>query len=101
MSISDALATQLLNAAPDPTVMVDSEGAIIYANARVETMLGYTPDELIGQPIEVLLPHRVRGSHPSHRGNFFKKTQGQGHGQQFGVVRVAKGWCRDTGRNQS
>jgi PAS domain-containing protein len=37
MSISSALATQLLNAAPDPTVMVDSEGAIIYANARVET----------------------------------------------------------------
>lgn len=90
MSISSTLATQLLNAAPDPTVMVDSEGAIIYANARVETMLGYTPDELIGQPIEILLPHRVRESHPSHRGNFFKKPRARAMGSNLELYALRK-----------
>jgi protein-histidine pros-kinase len=70
--------------------MVDSEGAIIYANARVETMLGYTPDELIGQPIEILLPHRVRESHPSHRGNFFTKPRARAMGSNLELYALRK-----------
>ena len=42
MDITDELATQLLNAAPDPTVIVGQQGIIIYANARVAEVLGYT-----------------------------------------------------------
>lgn len=90
MSISGALATQLLNAAPDPTVMVDSEGAIIYANARVEPVLGYTSEELIGKPIEVLLPHRIRDAHPTHRGNFFKKPKARAMGSNLELYALRK-----------
>jgi PAS domain S-box-containing protein len=71
MDITDELATQLLNAAPDPTVIVDQRGTIIYANARVSEVLGYTNQELVGEVIEVLIPERARAGHPQHRENFF------------------------------
>ena len=71
MDITDELATQLLNAAPDPTVIVDQQGTIIYANARVTEVLGFTNQELVGKAIEVLMPERVRAGHPEHRENFF------------------------------
>ena len=51
MDITDELATQLLNAAPDPTVIVDQQGTIIYANARVSEVLGYNNQELVGEAI--------------------------------------------------
>ena len=75
MIISDALATQLLNVAPDPTVIVDGNGTIIYANARVPDVLGYTPEEIIGKPVEVLLPLSAREGHPKHRSSFFEKPR--------------------------
>jgi protein-histidine pros-kinase len=62
MDITDELATQLLNAAPDPTVIVDQQGTIVYANARVTEVLGYSHQELVGEMVEVLLPERVRGT---------------------------------------
>ena len=71
MDITDELAIQLLNAAPDATVIVDRQGMIIHANARVAEVLGYTSEELINKPVEILLPERVRSAHPGHRDNFF------------------------------
>lgn len=71
--VSRRQARQLLDAAPDPTVIVDGQGMIVYANARVVDVLGYAPEELIGEPVEVLLPERFRTAHPTHRGNFFTR----------------------------
>lgn len=53
----------LLDALPDATVMVDREGRISIANHLAEQMFGYSPGELIGQMVEVLLPARVRAKH--------------------------------------
>ena len=80
MDISDELATQLLNAAPDPTVIVDRQGVIIYANARVTEVLGYSSQELIGQAVEVLLPERARDGHPGHRESFFSRPNARAMG---------------------
>ena len=71
MDITDELAIQLLNAAPDATVIVDQQGMIIHANARVAEVLGYTSEELINSSVETLLPERLRSAHPGHRDNFF------------------------------
>ena len=60
----------ILDAAPDPTVVVDGEGRIVFANLQVERILGYAPSDLVGQAIEVLVPERYRGSHVGHRGRF-------------------------------
>ncbi len=60
----------LLHLAPDPTVIVDEDGRIIFASARVLPVFGYESDELIGEPVEVLLPERFHDSHLTHRQSF-------------------------------
>jgi PAS domain S-box-containing protein len=57
----------LLDVAPDAMVVSDRSGHILLANAQAERLLGYAPEELIGQPVEVLLPERFRGRHVEHR----------------------------------
>jgi PAS domain S-box-containing protein len=56
-----------LDVAPDAIVVVDLSGAIHAVNSRTEATFGYRADELIGQPLEILLPHRFRGGHIASR----------------------------------
>jgi PAS domain S-box-containing protein len=57
----------LLEAAPDAIVGVDRDGRIVLANAETERTFGYRREELVGQPIEILVPEVVRGMHAKHR----------------------------------
>jgi len=57
---------QLVDAAPDGMVVVDQGGAIVLVNVETERMFGYARDELIGQPIHLLVPERLRARHPEH-----------------------------------
>ena len=67
----DAGAEQVLAASPNPVVAVDGQGLIAYANPRAEEALGWPADELIGQPVETLIPERLRDRHVQHRATFF------------------------------
>jgi len=60
----------LLEAAPDAAVIVDAAGLIVIVNAQTERLFGYHRDELIGQPVEVLMPLRYRQAHRTHRGHY-------------------------------
>jgi two-component system sensor histidine kinase/response regulator len=60
----------LLEAAPDAMVISDRDGHIHLVNAQAEKLFGYRRDELIGQPVEMLVPARLRGAHPGHRQSF-------------------------------
>ena len=71
MDVSDTLAKHLLDAVPDPNVVIDADGRIQYVNGRVKDVFGYAPAELIGQPMEVLLPERFRDVHPNYRNAYF------------------------------
>jgi PAS domain S-box-containing protein len=90
MDITDELAKQLLNAAPDPTVIVDPQGTIIYANARVAEVLGYTNQDLIGEAVEVLVPERLRAAHPRHRESFFRHPNARAMGDTLELYAVRK-----------
>ena len=62
-------------ASPSGTLLVDQEGRIVLANAHVEELFGYQREDLIGAPIEILLPERYAAKHPGHRANFFNAPQ--------------------------
>ena len=61
----------LLEAVPDALIGVDPSGAIRFANHHAELLFGYDHDELVGLPLETLVPESLRKTHASHRENFF------------------------------
>jgi PAS domain S-box-containing protein len=68
---SDTLFEQLLDAAPDATVGVDRAGTIVFANAQALRLFGYTREELLGRPIEVLVPDDMVAAHRGLREKYF------------------------------
>ncbi|MFO0745125.1 MAG: PAS domain S-box protein [Myxococcota bacterium] len=67
---SSDLYRQLVDGVPDAVVAVDSKGVIVLVNRQVESTFGYLRAELVGQPVEVLLPERFRERHHGHRASF-------------------------------
>ena len=61
---------KIVEAAPCGIVMIDGQGRIALVNPQAELMFGYAPTELIGNPLEMLLPERLRGAHAGHRQTF-------------------------------
>ncbi len=57
----------LLEAAPDAMVCIAADGRIVLVNAQAERLFGYQRAELIGQPVEILVPDAARAVHPGHR----------------------------------
>jgi PAS domain S-box-containing protein len=68
---SEATGQALLEAASEGIVLINSGGRITLMNTAAERMFGYTDNELLGQPLEILLPERVRGVHVEHRAGYF------------------------------
>jgi PAS domain S-box-containing protein len=61
----------VVEATPSGMLMVDQAGTIRLVNAELEKQFGYSRQELLGQPVELLIPERFRAQHPTHRANFF------------------------------
>jgi PAS domain S-box-containing protein len=64
---SDVFFRNLLESAPDAMIIVDDSGKMLLVNRQALEMFGYQRDEMIGAPIEILLPHSVRVGHVSQR----------------------------------
>ena len=67
---SEAYFRILLESAPDAMIIVDETGQIAIVNGQSEQMFGYSREEMLGQPIELLLPDNMRKSHVEHRQNY-------------------------------
>jgi PAS domain S-box-containing protein len=61
----------VVESAPNAIVMIGPTGLIEMVNAQTERVFGYSRNELLGQPIEMLVPERYRHNHPGLRTSFF------------------------------
>jgi PAS domain S-box-containing protein len=66
---------ELLESAPDAMVIVNGEGLIVLVNSQTERLFGYPRGDLLGQPVELLVPVRFRDRHPGHRQGFFSQPR--------------------------
>lgn len=62
----------VIEQAPDGVVLLDDGGLIVYANARISGLFGFAPADLMGRPIEVLIPERFHHQHVGHRGTYLQ-----------------------------
>jgi len=57
----------IFEASPDGCLVVDSEGVILDFNPQVEALFGWSREDLLGQPVETLVPEAQRPAHAHHR----------------------------------
>jgi len=80
----------LLEAAPDAMLIVGADGKLVLINAQTERLFGYSRAELLGMPIEVLVPERFRGRHPQHRNGYFGSPKARPMGAGLDLYALRK-----------
>ncbi|HTT75369.1 MAG TPA: ATP-binding protein [Candidatus Binataceae bacterium] len=100
---------EYFKAAGDGLIIVNCKGFIVEANPSAERLFGYSQGELLGQPVELLLPDTLHGVHRQHRENYFaiprNRSMGTGlnlagrrkDGSQF-LIEVGLTYARGTER---
>ncbi len=83
--VVEARFSNLLESTPDAIVMVNVTGRVVMVNSQAERMFGRLRADLIGKPVEALLPNRYRSAHHGHRGAFFSqpRTRAMGAGLEL------------------
>lgn len=76
---------RLFEASSDANILADHQGLIISINSRVEQLFGYSRDELLGQPVEILVPEDVQQEHAEQRSRYIHKPAAwaQAHSRAF------------------
>jgi two-component system, sensor histidine kinase len=69
------LARSALNAAPDAMIIIGGSGVIHFVNRQVHSLFGYTHEEIVGQPVEVLMPERFHARHVGHRERYWSAVR--------------------------
>ncbi|HEX7840687.1 MAG TPA: ATP-binding protein [Kofleriaceae bacterium] len=83
MSVLSRHYSQLIDTAPDALVVVRDDAHIELVNVQTETMFGYSRNELLGQPLELLIPERFRAGHLGHMSRFFVNPVTRPMGSSF------------------
>ena len=86
----DEQTCQLLDVMPDPVVLMREDGRIACANSRAAKLLGYTPDELVGLPLETIVPARFRKRHAEHLEAYLAAPVVRPMGSNFGLAALCK-----------
>lgn len=69
-AVAEARFRGMVEVAPDAIIIVDRTGKMVLVNGQAETLFGYSRDEMLGQPVELLLPDRFLGPHSQYRFNY-------------------------------
>lgn len=90
MGNSSKLFNKILNSIQISLIMVDAKGIIISANHYTEELFGYGQSELIGNPVEILVPERFKKNHTKQRENYIRlpKLRPLGQGRHFYGLRI-------------
>lgn len=87
--VSERRFSDLFEFSPDAIVITNRNGLIVEANQQVATVFGWTPAELVGQPVEVLMPANLRTGHPSLRERYLQsalpRAMGSGRDDLLGL----------------
>lgn len=85
MNVDATHLTSLFENATEGIILTNGAGNIILVNPAAERVFGYAAHELIGNPIEVLIPDHVRPSHHAMREGFYKRPSNRvmGHGRDL------------------
>ncbi|HWS27367.1 MAG TPA: ATP-binding protein [Xanthomonadales bacterium] len=75
----------VVESVPSAIVLVDAGGGIVLANAQAERLFAYPRSELVGRPVEMLLPPRLRDRHAAFRGRYAsdRRTRAMGAGGEL------------------
>ncbi len=85
------LARQLLDQAPDAMIFADREGTIVEWNTAAESIFGHSPEEALGQSLDIIVPERFREAH--WRG--FERALGEGDTQYRGQALPTRSMRKD------
>ena len=82
---NETLFEELLEGTPDALLIVGADGRILLANTQAEVLFGYRREELLNQPIELLIPERFRDEHLHHRAMYLAdaRTRPMGSGLEL------------------
>jgi PAS domain S-box-containing protein len=89
-----------VEACPNGMMMIDHDGKMVMVNAEIEQQFGYRREDLIGQPVDMLVPERLRGQHARHREAFNRqpRTRRLGAGLDlFGLRKDGSEFCVEIG----
>jgi len=75
LQLSQDTARAVLESASEGIILIDATGRITLVNAAAERMFGYPRSEVLGEPLEILLPERIRRGHVTHRSGYFAEPR--------------------------
>jgi PAS domain S-box-containing protein len=90
---------RVIEAVPNALVTIRANGQIEMVNAQAERMFGYPREELLGQPVEMLVPGRFGGHHPNLRNSFFSNPQSRPGRDLFGLRKDGSEFPVEVGLN--
>jgi PAS domain S-box-containing protein len=75
LQLSQDTARAVLESASEGIILIDTTGRIMLVNTAAERMFGHSRAELLGKPLEILLPERIRRDHVGHRTGYFAEPR--------------------------